>query len=325
MDEEHEQPPSAVIRRVKIDDIFITDGRRPINPATVAALAESIAARGLLQPIRLRTGEHDDRPIVLVAGGHRLEAAKALGWTSIDAIEDDDPDEVRAALIEIDENLIRAELSPSERARALADRKRLYDDLHPEHRHGGDRRSIQAASLAVRNDGAMGFAADTAAATGLSVRSVQRGTEHGKRISEDVMALLRGTRLDTGSYLDSIKRLPAAAQFSRVESDLRATVSKSATVEIDDDGIPTAEAAPPEPELADTPPMPKTMNWGWDDPERLVARACDLIGAERVAELAWAIAEREAGAAMPPDLPVIDDDEPLPDCEEEGDDVLDAA
>ena len=52
----------------------------------------------------------------LVAGHHRLEAARKLKWEAIAAIIFDGMDADEAELAEIDENLIRAELSPIERA-----------------------------------------------------------------------------------------------------------------------------------------------------------------------------------------------------------------
>jgi len=52
----------------------------------------------------------------LVAGRHRLEAARKLKWEAIRAIIRDDLDEDGAALVEIDENLKRRELLVVERS-----------------------------------------------------------------------------------------------------------------------------------------------------------------------------------------------------------------
>jgi N6-adenosine-specific RNA methylase IME4 len=79
-------------------------------------LVDSMAAQGLLQPIMiLPTGD-------LVAGERRLAAAVDLGWTDIPVTIHDFKDPLRA---EIDENMIRLDLTPSEAVaayRALAPR-----------------------------------------------------------------------------------------------------------------------------------------------------------------------------------------------------------
>jgi ParB-like chromosome segregation protein Spo0J len=56
---------------------------------------------------------------------HRFEAAKKLGWTSIRAIIVEDRSADLMDVMEIDEHLVRADLSPAERAAHQAERKRL--------------------------------------------------------------------------------------------------------------------------------------------------------------------------------------------------------
>ena len=68
------------------------------------------------------------------------EAARELAYEQIEAIVID-TGEHEHRLIEIDENLMRAELTHLDRGRFLAERKRIYFELHPTRRHGGDRRS----------------------------------------------------------------------------------------------------------------------------------------------------------------------------------------
>ncbi len=91
----------------------------------------------------------------------------------------------------IDENLRRAELSPADRAAQTARRKAIYEELHPETRHGGDRASRQVGDLVETER----FTAETAAATGRAERSIQRDAERGEKVSEEALNLVRGTAI----------------------------------------------------------------------------------------------------------------------------------
>lgn len=66
---------------IKIAEIYVPQAlRKPIDPAKVTALAESIADKGQETPILVRL---DKARYVLVSGLHRVEACKALGETTI--------------------------------------------------------------------------------------------------------------------------------------------------------------------------------------------------------------------------------------------------
>ena len=68
----------------------------------------------------------------IVAGHHRVAACRSLGWTEIDAIVVANTGHLDAELIEIDENLFRSELSPSQRSHYTARRKQIWGALHPD-------------------------------------------------------------------------------------------------------------------------------------------------------------------------------------------------
>jgi hypothetical protein len=103
---------------------------RGLQPNKVDEIAESIRERGLLQPIIIRPCEGTG--YLLIAGRHRLEAVRKLKHNSIECriLEALSADE--ALVAEIDENLMRADLTPSERAAHHAKRKELYLKLHPD-------------------------------------------------------------------------------------------------------------------------------------------------------------------------------------------------
>lgn len=69
---------------VKIDQIYVpTRLRGTLDPEKVQRLAEEILTDGQQTPIQVR---RDGNRYVLVTGLHRLEALRALGETTIDAL-----------------------------------------------------------------------------------------------------------------------------------------------------------------------------------------------------------------------------------------------
>ena len=64
--------------KIKISDIKINSGRRSTDQQNVEELARSIKAVGLMNPITI------DQNHTHIAGLHRMEAAKLLGWTEIE-------------------------------------------------------------------------------------------------------------------------------------------------------------------------------------------------------------------------------------------------
>ena len=189
-----------------------TMGRlRKADPKQVAGIAESIKEVGLLNPITVVPGKviFNGQKIdgyQLVAGLHRLEACKSLGWADIPIVVLD-LDEQRRIIAECDENLCGSVLTPTERATFTAKRKEAYEALHPEARHGGDRKSDQVAKLATCS-----FADDQAAKTGQSARAIRRDAERGQQVCKEALDILKGTKADTGTVLDALKDLAPAAQ-----------------------------------------------------------------------------------------------------------------
>jgi ParB family chromosome partitioning protein len=86
------------------------------------ALADSMNHIGQISPIVITEKN------VLLSGGRRLEAAKRLGWNTINAIVAKLPDGVTTLEVEIEENKQRCDFTPEESAGAL---KRLYRQKHP--------------------------------------------------------------------------------------------------------------------------------------------------------------------------------------------------
>lgn len=217
---------------IKVEDIVIPDGRRDADPAAVTRLASSLSEIGLLSPVMVRLvndyvlddGEICDGVPVLIAGRHRLEAARSLGWEKIDCVVVEMGD-AQAELAEIDENLMRAELSPAERAEQTARRKELYLMLHPETARGvagGKARQGAAGDK-------LSFAEDQAAATGCDARTVQRDARRGERIAPEVMREVKADpSLNKGTVLDELARAPRDQQPAKLsEIAQRRAVSRT--------------------------------------------------------------------------------------------------
>ncbi|MGY3117925.1 hypothetical protein ACVWXQ_001862 [Bradyrhizobium sp. S3.14.4] len=114
---------SASDRLISLDiqDIQISGERRPLDENTIVSLMRSVERIGLQSPPTVRMIDPDGGGGIphLVAGRHRLEAMKRLGHLSIVCLIPD-VDDADAELIEIAENLHRAELTILQRDEQIA-------------------------------------------------------------------------------------------------------------------------------------------------------------------------------------------------------------
>jgi ParB family transcriptional regulator, chromosome partitioning protein len=184
---------------ITLDRIEVPAGRRTIDPDVVNHLVKSIAAVGLQHPIAVRQRDGAD---VLVAGAHRPAAFRELKMECIPA-NVVDLDTLEAELLEIDENLARNELSPAERTAAIARRKTVYEELHPETKHGAIGGGHGKAS-----EKADRFTKVTAEATGRSERAVQLDAARGEALGQETLAKIAHTTLDKGVELDALAGMP---------------------------------------------------------------------------------------------------------------------
>lgn len=153
-----------------VNEVYVPDDReRPLNKVKVNSLKDSISKTGQLQSIIV------DKVGNLIAGNHRLEACRLLG-IRVKAEVLDEINEDKIKLIEIDENLIRTELTPSQLELHLAKRKEIYTRLFPETRRGGKAKGEEAKT----------FVEDTAEKTGLHPKTIQRTIRRGENASEEL-------------------------------------------------------------------------------------------------------------------------------------------
>lgn len=190
---------------IKISDIRINPGRRSTDQQNVEELVKSIQAVDLMNPI---TVTQDN---TLIAGLHRLEAAKLLGWMEIECTVSD-AEGIQAELAEIDENIVRARLSRHELGEQLLRRKELYEALHPETRQGmrnGQTSKNENFSLL----GAKPFSQDTADKLGVSKRTVEQLVQTARDLTPEAKKIIRDadSKITKGDAL-KISRLPPDQQ-----------------------------------------------------------------------------------------------------------------
>ena len=172
----------TITKLVKIGDIQIGEGRRPVDDDAVTKLMESIEEIGLLNAITV------SEDMTLVAGAHRLEAFKRMGRTEIDAniLE---LDELRLRMAEIDENLVRNALHYIDESDQIAERKAIYEALHPETMQGvaGGLASVRAKSTT--EPGSVvetpSFDRDTAQKLGVDPRTIRQNVQIAKNLTDE--------------------------------------------------------------------------------------------------------------------------------------------
>lgn len=209
--------PPAVrsVVRVKIDQIDASERLREISEAHAQVIAasmlehESAGGRRQLQPIELVQRGDGYR---LVFGAHRLRAHQINRWDEIDA-EIVTLTDAGLRLREIDENLIRHELTALDRARFLAERKRLYEAVHPETKNGSNQHTRGSAIMANPS-----FGDDIAEKTGLSYRTVARAVALIDNLAPTAIDRLRDTPLASNqAALEALSKQPHERQLAALD------------------------------------------------------------------------------------------------------------
>lgn len=158
---------------ISVANIEIGERHRALSDDAVKRLAASMSDMGLRSPITIRVvddyvlddGEICDGVPVLVAGAHRLAAAKLLGWTHIDCIDADD-DAITAELWELAENLHRLDLTKEQRDEHI----RRYADLITMRRQLLNKKSDNCAPVGRPKS----IATEIAEETGAKIHTVRR-------------------------------------------------------------------------------------------------------------------------------------------------------
>lgn len=144
---------------VPIDSIIVNRDERQRRELTgIEELAESIQARGLINPIVI------DRDHVLVAGERRLTAHRHLGLLEITVQFIEDLPDLERRLIELEENIKRQDLPWIDYNNAIAEIHRINTELKPDW-----------------------SAEDTAKAAGIQARTVFRHLTVNRNLDKDLV------------------------------------------------------------------------------------------------------------------------------------------
>lgn len=164
----------------------------------------------------------------------RLEACKQLGWKTIPAIvldysaaNDDATAELLAELAEIDENLKRNDLTELQQGIQHAQRKRIYEALHPEAKAAIGAELVNKRWNTADNLSVVSYAADAATATGETERTVRRKNLIGEQL-ESVAEQLSGTAIE-----DNQSELLALAKLQESKPEIAAVVIEKLVAERD--------------------------------------------------------------------------------------------
>lgn len=133
----------ATFKTIPLSSIHIGERARPVDEDHALAIAASMAERGLINPITVRSTPATNKgktPYTLVAGGHRHRAAELNQWSEIDALVVE-ADAAEAQLIELSENLFRNELSALDRGLFVVKFREIYEEKHGKITPGGDQKS----------------------------------------------------------------------------------------------------------------------------------------------------------------------------------------
>ncbi|MCV0428301.1 MAG: ParB N-terminal domain-containing protein [Roseibium sp.] len=184
----------SAYQSIKVSLIDIPEGRlRDVDQEWAECLSAMFLETGQKTPIDVRV---EGKRFEVVAGAHRLTAARLAKWKEIEArvLEpqgEQAADEFR--LHEILENLGRKDFNALERCEAFFEMKRVYDALNPVSKRGGDRRSQAAKNKQENQTEIFSFCSAASETTGLTDRAVRMAIAIFNGLSPLTRERLKGT------------------------------------------------------------------------------------------------------------------------------------
>lgn len=195
---------------IPISDITVPKRIRIVNHDKVRELADSIHLIGLINRIQISPKWE------LVAGLHRLEACRLLGWKSIN-VEVINKEQVYLTLTEIDENLLRNELTILEKSEHVRERDLILEGLGMRAKSGfnGNRFTAKKDFSLIVEVGSDTMTPPKTTETialemGISERTLQRYKQIGEDLTNEAKEIVKGTPIEnsTTSLLEIAKCTP---------------------------------------------------------------------------------------------------------------------
>ncbi|MEM7361340.1 MAG: ParB N-terminal domain-containing protein [Pseudomonadota bacterium] len=186
---------------IDVAAIYVGPRLRGLNEKAVQSLTMAIEESGFQGEIGVTSYDGEDTETYLwklVYGHHRLEACKRLGILLVDVLEYENVP-LQIELLEIDENLCRAELTPGERAKHLQRRKEIRDEQEK------DNCVTNCDTKPVGRN--KEFDTETAEKTGLTRGSINRERTRAEKIVPSILDDMISTGMDKGVELDALKSL----------------------------------------------------------------------------------------------------------------------
>jgi hypothetical protein len=210
--------PKSEFQQVPLSSITIPERRlRGVVEGFTSDMTRSAVSIGqIIQPPTVRPLDLEN--VELVCGLQRIEAARRMGLTSIlcRVVELTDSE---AELWEIDENLIRAALSPAQEAIYVDKKLGIHEQMFGKAKAKG---AVAANAVMGRDFDASASLADaftkqTAKKMGASVRTVQRIVQRAAKNGQADLIRVTGTSLDRKAELDALAQLPPITRETLIE------------------------------------------------------------------------------------------------------------
>ena len=191
--------------KIKISEIKVGEDRRGIDEANVLNLIKSIREVGLLNPITITKDKK------LIAGAHRIEAYKRMGFAEIECTVAE-VDGLKAELAEIDENLIRHNLNHIDEGEQLLRKKEIYEILYPETKASyngggfkGNQHKKEVTGTVPATTQRKSFVDDTADKMQITPSSIRKKIQIAKGLTPEVKNIVKENKIGEKNSLKLVR------------------------------------------------------------------------------------------------------------------------